>query len=628
MPFRRNDRRQDAKILKNNTKEQSQLPRKGRLPSRQPGDALSRIKDSDRRFTPTRETTRKADMIKLSNMPVKRRLLVPSLTALSLFVFGFSGFWAQRYSAALSAAFEERAELMTTFVLPPLGRAIWDFDADLAGTNLAALGESDIFAFARVVTGGATFAEFAGTGPIGAEPIAAMEAMVEAGQTRLEDGATVIVRTPILLDGDAVGELFLGLDRSPISGAVARANLMSAMIGIGAFGMFAFVLLLISRSVTQPLVQIVQRVDKLKQGTTDIDIPEAERRDEIGALGQALVQFRDTRRESEDRARLELARQDSQRRVVDALSERLSALAHGDLSETIAVPFSDEYECLRRDLNATIDTLNELMGSVVANAQEVQARAVEISDASEDLSRRTENQAATLEETAAAMDELTSSVRSTADRAADVDRVVQEARNDAEQTGDVVKKAIAAMSEIKRSSDGITQIIGVIDDIAFQTNLLALNAGVEAARAGEAGRGFAVVASEVRALAQRSSEAAKEIKALIDTSSEQVTTGVALVDNTGDALSAIVARVGNIAELIGEIATGASEQSVGLGEVNTGVAELDRVTQQNAAMVEEVTAVSITLKQEADALQSHVARFRLRNQGTDSYSARAGAAVA
>ncbi|MBL3567524.1 hypothetical protein JMM59_21340, partial [Rhodovulum sulfidophilum] len=288
------------------------------------------------------------------------------------------------------------------------------------------------------------------------------------------------------------------------------------------------------------------------------------------------------------------------------------SLSEGDLTSTIDTKFADDYEQLRQDFNATVETLNALMGEIVENATEITTRAEEISGASDDLSRRTENQAATLEQTAAAMDEMTASVRAAAEGAAKVEDVVREARGNAEQSGLVVREAIGAMSEIKKSSDGINQIIGVIDDIAFQTNLLALNAGVEAARAGEAGRGFAVVASEVRALAQRSSEAAKEIKTLISASSDQVETGVSLVNRGGAALTDIVERVGNIAALIADIATGAQEQSVGLAEINVGVNELDKVTQQNAAMVEEANAAAVTMKQEAGNLQTLVARFRLK----------------
>ncbi|MCE8432908.1 methyl-accepting chemotaxis protein [Rhodovulum sulfidophilum] len=340
---------------------------------------------------------------------------------------------------------------------------------------------------------------------------------------------------------------------------------------------------------------------------------------EIARMGAALVVFRDRLVERDRMQRLEReAEQDRQARaaqqnaVVSELAAALQSLSAGDLTARLENRFPEDYERLRTDFNATIDTLNELIGSVVENATEIHSRAEEIAGAAGDLSHRTENQAATLEQTAAALDEMTSSVRSAAEGAAKVEDVVREARGNAEQSGLVVKDAIGAMAEIKKSSDGINQIIGVIDDIAFQTNLLALNAGVEAARAGEAGRGFAVVASEVRALAQRSSEAAKEIKTLISASSDQVETGVSLVNRGGAALTDIVERVGNIAALIADIATGAQEQSVGLGEINVGVNELDKVTQQNAAMVEEANAAAVTMKQEAGNLQTLVARFRLK----------------
>jgi methyl-accepting chemotaxis protein len=198
-----------------------------------------------------------------------------------------------------------------------------------------------------------------------------------------------------------------------------------------------------------------------------------------------------------------------------------------------------------------------------------------------------------------------------AESAQNASTVVTAARGDAESSGKVALNAVAAMNEIARYSQEISQIVGVVDEIAFQTNLLALNAGVEAARAGDSGRGFAVVAQEVRALAQRSAEAAREIKTLIASSSQQVEHGVGLVGKTGSALELIVARVAEINGLVGEIASSAREQAVGLAEVNTAVNQMDQVTQQNAAMVEEATAASHTLGSEATRLAELVGLFEL-----------------
>jgi len=296
--------------------------------------------------------------------------------------------------------------------------------------------------------------------------------------------------------------------------------------------------------------------------------------------------------------------------AVNEIGEGLSQLAANNLTHTIDTVFDAAFEPLRRDYNTTAEALRTAMGGIAGVTLAVSAGADEISRASDDLSRRTEQQAAALEQTAAALDEITAAVRRSADGARSANSAASAAREDATSSGEVMREGIKAMAEIEASSRQITQIIGVIDEIAFQTNLLALNAGVEAARAGEAGRGFAVVASEVRALAQRSAEAAKEIKALINASSRQVERGVQLVGQTGEALDGIAGKVTEIDRLIAEIALSAQEQATGLGEVNTAVNQMDQVTQQNAAMVEEATAAAGQLRREAADLQTLVGQFR------------------
>lgn len=298
-----------------------------------------------------------------------------------------------------------------------------------------------------------------------------------------------------------------------------------------------------------------------------------------------------------------------QNQVVDALGNGLRQLTEGKLTCRISDPFPEEYEQLRSDFNVAMGKLQDALKGISVNANAVRSGAAELAGGSDDLSRRTEQQAASLEETAAALNEITTTVGKTADSSKQASATVTTARSEAEHSGEIVRQAVTAMQQIEASSRKVSQIIGVIDEIAFQTNLLALNAGVEAARAGDAGRGFAVVASEVRALAQRSAEAAKEIKGLISTSSHQVETGAKLVSETGDALNRIVMRVNEISDLVRHIASGAEEQATSLSEINKAIAQMDEGTQQNAAMVEESTAAVHALSAEADTMASLMSNF-------------------
>jgi len=304
------------------------------------------------------------------------------------------------------------------------------------------------------------------------------------------------------------------------------------------------------------------------------------------------------------------AEQAGRRAVIERCGQVFERMAHGDLTATLdGLPA--EYQALADSFEAMRTQMSTTLGVVTRSSQQIRTGSGDIRQASDDLSQRTEQQAASLEETAAAMDEITATVRQTADGATQANRIVGEARGEAEESGQIVRRAVEAMGGIERSSAEISEIITVIDGISFQTNLLALNAGVEAARAGEAGKGFAVVASEVRALAQRSADAAKDVKTRILASSEQVGVGVDLVNEAGQALQRIIGRIGEISDLVSRIATSASQQSIGLGQVNTAVSEMDNVTQRNAAMVEQATAAARNLAAEAEVLSREVARFRL-----------------
>ncbi|OOY06359.1 methyl-accepting chemotaxis protein [Thioclava sp. F28-4] len=328
--------------------------------------------------------------------------------------------------------------------------------------------------------------------------------------------------------------------------------------------------------------------------------------------------------EAETRRAERSAMMAAQQNIVETLKSALAGLSAGNLMAEITTEFEGDYKTLRSDFNSAIGDLRGAMRKVLDNAGSIRTEARQISSSSDDMARRTERQAATLEETAAALNEITASVEAAAHAAGRANDLVETARRSAEQSGHVVSEAVQAMSEIEQSSEQISRITSVIDEIAFQTNLLALNAGVEAARAGEAGRGFAVVASEVRALAQRSSDAAREIAELIANSSAQVKRGVGLVGQAGDALGGIQSSVSDLLAYVADSANATQEQSAGLTEINSAVTQLDQVTQHNAAMFEEALAASQVLEREAMELGAAMGQFKLGeaapDEGADSTS--------
>jgi methyl-accepting chemotaxis protein len=382
--------------------------------------------------------------------------------------------------------------------------------------------------------------------------------------------------------------------------------------------------------IVRPINGMTLFMTHLAQGDTATAVPGRERRDEIGAMAAAVQFFKDgmlrnraleqeaeaARAQAEaDRARLtadaEAAAQKRLQQATSGLASGLKRLAAGDLSFELTEAFAPDFEALRHDLNGAIGQLGGTLRSVAQSTGAIDSGSREISQSADDLSRRTEQQAASLEETAAALDEITVNVANSSKRADEARSIAIQANSSAAQSGIVVANAVNAMQRIEASSTQISNIIGVIDEIAFQTNLLALNAGVEAARAGEAGRGFAVVAQEVRELAQRSAKAAKEIKGLISNSTSEVESGVKLVRDTGEALKTIEQYIVTINQHMDAIATSAREQSTGLGEVNTAVNQMDQVTQQNAAMVEETNAAGSTLASEAVRLRELISQFNL-----------------
>ena len=407
----------------------------------------------------------------------------------------------------------------------------------------------------------------------------------------------------------------------------ASSITLSAALFIGAFGLAAAILLV--AALKGPIRRLVAAMRDLASGDLDVTVADSGRSDEIGEMARALDVFKTSAIDkirvedeiSRDRESAARARQqsDTEKAEADAhlafavreLGAGLRNLSEGDLVSTIDTPFNGELDSLRVDFNESIGRMRDAMQHIRDNARSISDNSGQLRSAADDLARRTENQAASLEQTAAAVDEISAAVRTASARATDTDKLAGDTARDARASGEVVTRAVDAMSRIEEASGKITKIIGVIDEIAFQTNLLALNAGVEAARAGEAGRGFAVVAQEVRELAGRSAGAAREIKELIAASGEEVRSGVSLVGETGEAIGRIIARIQDISSHVGAMATASREQSTGLGEVNSAVNQMDQMTQQNAAMVEQTNASSHTLAQEAAQLTTLVANFRL-----------------
>ena len=384
------------------------------------------------------------------------------------------------------------------------------------------------------------------------------------------------------------------------------------------------------RSVTGPLGQVQGVLQHIADGEANVTVPHTDQKNEIGSMARALVVLRDAveerlalqARESEQQRALSEERSTNERALASAserqaramaeLGRALSELARGDLSVSVA-DLGADYATIREDFNQAVSSLRQTVQAITETSHVVRDSASDISGATNNLSRRTEQQAASLEETAAALDEITATVKTASERANEARTMVAETKDSAGRSGEIVRNAVDAMGRIEDSSSRINQIISVIDEIAFQTNLLALNAGVEAARAGEAGRGFAVVAQEVRELAQRSANAAKEIKTLISNSAREVENGVSLVRSTGDALVEIAQLVERVNAHVETIATASREQATALQEINSSVNNMDQMTQQNAAMVEETTAASQTLAEQSLHLQSLLSAFRLEN---------------
>ncbi|WEX76324.1 methyl-accepting chemotaxis protein [Sinorhizobium numidicum] len=510
---------------------------------------------------------------------------------------------AARIKASLQILDTKKADVEALARLLGRPEILSSFDADLAELRKAI--EADL---KTLVEAGAQADEFARIDDAidgGGERMGA--ALAQLGEAAAELASTRIVETQ-----DASRNAFM---LQATAGLLAMATLLGLIWFHG-------------NTLRRGILGLRDSMQRIHSGDFASEVAALRRGDEIGEMARSVELFRASaiekraleqnaaasRAEGErERVRQETEREQAVARIkaaVDALGLALNQLAEGNLAVAIREPFEEGLDTVRRDFNNTVEQLSHVLSTVKENTASIESNGHQMRSAADDLARRTERQAASLEQTSAALEEITVTVKAATERAEEASRMVGDTRTNAEESGRIVGEAISAMARIEAASNEIGKIINVIDEIAFQTNLLALNAGVEAARAGEAGKGFAVVAQEVRELAQRAAGAAKDIKALVTRSGNEVETGVKLVQATGDALGRIGADVACINEHMNSIVMAAREQSTGLNEISTAVGELDQMTQQNAAMVEQTNASSHTLAQDAEKLSELIGQFR------------------
>jgi len=444
--------------------------------------------------------------------------------------------------------------------------------------------------------------------------------------------------------------------------------LTTLLISVGVALVFA------QRSITRPILDLSNVMEKLTAGDTRIEVPHSNRPDEIGAMARSVAVLREATEQvavlqEQERAaaatrlaraqsmeavvsdvgdvvaaaaagdfsaRLEIKDADEQmQRLVAGINEinavvdsattefagTLKAIAGGDLTNRVETAYRGRFADLKGAINETVDRLSDTVSTIQTTSADVGLAAREINMGADDLSKRTEEQASSLEETAATTEELAASVKASAQAARQATEIAEDAMSAAQSGGVIAGQAVAAMARIEDASQKISDIIRVIDDIAFQTNLLALNAAVEAARAGDAGKGFAVVASEVRTLAQRSGEAAKDIAGLISSSNNEVTEGVKLVRQAGESLTRILEASQKVSTTIADISAASGEQANGIDEMSQAVAHLDEMTQQNAALAEQSAASAASLSGRIGQLNDLVATFRTRREAAWSRAA-------
>jgi methyl-accepting chemotaxis protein len=437
----------------------------------------------------------------------------------------------------------------------------------------------------------------------------------DEAQQAVRDAGKAVLTSDIVLPLRAIRDqetAAIASNAASQENAIGTAIIALVLGGVMLIGVVVTLQMILSRSIARPITTLTRLMGELARGRNDIDVPGSERGAELGDMARAVVVFRDA-------AKAKVSDDYEREQALQAIGAGLHSLSEADLTVRLT-DLPPSFHQLAADFNRAVQNLSGLTSDVRGSAGAIRANIEEIRQATDHLSARSEQQAASLRETAAAVGEITQGVREGAASASEANRAVTEARDEAEKGGQIVAKSITAMNGIDQASREIVDIITVIDGIAFQTNLLALNAGVEAARAGDAGKGFAVVASEVRALAQRSADAASDVKARILSAIEHVRSGVVLVDETGNALQRIIGKVSDVTTVVDVIARSSEQQAHSLSQVNIAIGEIDSVTQQNAAMVEESTAAASLLAQECGTLMASVMRFNVDTISTSGSS--------
>lgn len=393
-------------------------------------------------------------------------------------------------------------------------------------------------------------------------------------------------------------------------------NIANMLSYASAFAFIAILFFVFGRGLIAPIGRLTNAMSDMADGNLDREVPDTGLNNEVGDMGRALLSIKDSvarRAQQQNEEQLE-----AQKIIVARLGEGLANMRAGRLNAPINRAFPEDYEVLRQDFNDAMATMAELMQKVTHTAGSVRGGASEVSGAAQDLAHRIENQASSLEESAIAVGKLSESIKSSSKTASEAAILARTAHTDATAGGQQMVSAVEAMNEIDSSSRRVEEVLGLIEGIAFQTNLLALNAGVEAARAGEAGKGFAVVATEVRALAQRSSDAAKDITDIIKSSARNVSVGVDVINQTQASLGAIVTGMSELSDMIDNLATASKGQAAAIHQVDQVVGQMNQITQQNAALVEESSAAARSLLSEADELGQLVHHFSVDDAGDTS----------